>query len=411
MAKYNYDKSLLKGLTTKDFMNQVKVRQSHIDAGSPDMPISIYGPNKVAKEIHPEYVEGKIVKKISTPSADVFIVGPAKENGFNEMPPFRAGQHITVILDMPDKYTRRNYCITSTTSTTKGEHGFYQLVVSNHGPGHASEFIHNNWQEGNIIKFSAPVGEVYYDPIRDSKDVLAIGVGGPSMSLCSDIVEGIVDVNLFAVVLIPMAELLSLTDLYKEMEEKTKGKIQYVPVLLSGEADGVEKGPVTAELLKKFMIDKKTGEMKDMTVLLTCPDPICTSIEEELIKLGVPKRRIRKELQGNEAPIFEDKSYPAEKVVKQYNLKVWIRGECTELKCTSDKTLVEAIEANKIKLKTSCRSGQCGLCHSRLISGKYYMPENMDARREADRKFGWIHPCCTYPLSDMEIEVFPEINK
>jgi len=53
--------------------------------------------------------------------------------------------------------------------------------------------------------------------------------------------------------------------------------------------------------------------------------------------------------------------------------------------------------------------GHCGMCHSRLISGEYYMPETMDGRREADRKFGWIHPCCTYPLSDMEIEVFPEI--
>lgn len=28
-----------------------------------------------------------------------------------------------------------------------------------------------------------------------------------------------------------------------------------------------------------------------------------------------------------------------------------------------------------------------------------------DGRREADRKFGFIHPCVTYPLDDMEIDV------
>jgi len=408
MAKYNYDKSVLKGLTTKDFMNQVKVRQSHIDAGNTDEPKSIYSPNIIAKEIHPEYVEGLIVKKIPTPSGCIYIVAPAKAKGFDELPPFRAGQHITVRLDMPDKYTKRNYCISSGPSEAKGEHGFYQLVVSDHGPGHASEYINNTWQEGSIIRFSAPSGETYYDPIRDSNEVLAIGVGGPSIALWHDIIDGNVDANLFAIVLIPMPNLLGLMGIYKDMADKSNGKIDFIPVLLNGEADGVEKGPVTAELLKKYMTDKKTGKLKDMTVLLTCPDPICSMIEAELKKLGVPQRRIRKEIQGSEGSVFDIPSYPAEKEVKQYSLKIWARGECTTITCDSDKTIAEAVEGAKIRLKTSCRSGHCGMCHTRLISGEYYMPESTDGRRYADKKFGWIHPCCTYPLSDMEIEVFPE---
>jgi len=408
MAKYNYDKSLLNGLTTKDFMNQVKVRQSHIDAGSTDAPKSVFGPNRLAKELHPEYVEGRIVKKIMMPIGGLFIIVPAQDKGFNELPPFRAGQHITVELDMPDKFTRRNYCISSAPSAAKGEHGSYQLIVSDHGPGHASEYILKNWQEGDVIRFSAPAGETYYDPIRDSKDVLAIGIGGPSMALCYDITEGIVDVNLTAIVMVPVVEGLSVIGMYKEMGEKTGGKIQAIPVLLSGEAEGVETGFVTTDMLRKVMTDKDTGKLKDMTVLLTCPDPICSIIEAELKELGVPERRIRKELQGIEMSVFEMNSYPAEKAVKEYSLKVWVRGECTTLTCTSDKTIAEAVEEARIRLKTSCRSGYCGMCHSRLISGEYYMPESMDGRREADRKFGWIHPCCTYPLSDMEIEVFPE---
>jgi len=48
-------------------------------------------------------------------------------------------------------------------------------------------------------------------------------------------------------------------------------------------------------------------------------------------------------------------------------------------------------------------SGACGFCRTKLISGNYYMPENRDGRREADRMFGYIHPCSTFPRSDMEI--------
>ena len=49
--------------------------------------------------------------------------------------------------------------------------------------------------------------------------------------------------------------------------------------------------------------------------------------------------------------------------------------------------------------------GQCGWCHSRLVSGEVFIPDEADGRREADKKFGWIHPCCTYPLSDIELDV------
>ena len=52
-----------------------------------------------------------------------------------------------------------------------------------------------------------------------------------------------------------------------------------------------------------------------------------------------------------------------------------------------------------------CRAGGCGFCHSKWLAGEYHVAEGRDGRREADRKFGFIHPCVIYPLSDMEIDV------
>ena len=53
------------------------------------------------------------------------------------------------------------------------------------------------------------------------------------------------------------------------------------------------------------------------------------------------------------------------------------------------------------------RRGGCGWGHSRLVSGGVYVPAEVDGRRVADKKFGWIHPCVSYPLSDITLEVFP----
>ncbi|HBH99517.1 MAG: 2Fe-2S iron-sulfur cluster-binding protein [Clostridia bacterium] len=60
---------------------------------------------------------------------------------------------------------------------------------------------------------------------------------------------------------------------------------------------------------------------------------------------------------------------------------------------------------NGIAAPSHCRSGECGWCHSRLVAGDVYMPTSVDGRREADKKFGYIHPCVTFPLSDLTMEV------
>ena len=51
--------------------------------------------------------------------------------------------------------------------------------------------------------------------------------------------------------------------------------------------------------------------------------------------------------------------------------------------------------------------GECGWCHSKLVSGEVYTPKRVDGRREADFLYGYIHPCCSFPLSDLVIEVPP----
>ena len=64
-----------------------------------------------------------------------------------------------------------------------------------------------------------------------------------------------------------------------------------------------------------------------------------------------------------------------------------------------------AIERAGLNAANRCRAGGCGWCHAKLIKGKYQVAEKRDKRRAADKKFGFIHTCITYPLSDIEIDV------
>lgn len=51
------------------------------------------------------------------------------------------------------------------------------------------------------------------------------------------------------------------------------------------------------------------------------------------------------------------------------------------------------------------RAGECGWCRSRLLSGKVFIPQENELRRWAAVEYGYIHPCCSFPVSDFTIEV------
>ena len=74
----------------------------------------------------------------------------------------------------------------------------------------------------------------------------------------------------------------------------------------------------------------------------------------------------------------------------------------------ADETVLVALERAGIAAPSHCRSGECGWCRSRLDNGEVFTPPELDARRAADIRNGYIHPCCTYPLSDLTVEIWPE---
>ena len=68
-------------------------------------------------------------------------------------------------------------------------------------------------------------------------------------------------------------------------------------------------------------------------------------------------------------------------------------------------TIITAMERAGIAGPNRCRGGICGYCRSRLLSGEVYVPSDIDGRRAHDKEIGYIHPCATYPLTDIELEV------
>ena len=53
MAKYGYDRKVLKGLSPSAFLGEVKNRNRVIEAAPTDLPQSVFNANILAKKLHP----------------------------------------------------------------------------------------------------------------------------------------------------------------------------------------------------------------------------------------------------------------------------------------------------------------------------------------------------------------------
>ena len=395
--KYHYDRSEIRKIPLSCFLNMVPERNRRIAKGAETLPVSEFNANRLARSLHPAVQHVKIAKVAEHAEAKSFTLVPDTERGTSSLAYFRASQYVSVDLCIGGTVLSKPYTIRSGPGSALGETGTsYVLTIKLTRPGYASKWILENWKEGMRLDISGPLGDFYYDRIRDARHVVALAGGSgitPFFSMAEAIADGMEDFNLTILYGSRTAEGILLRDELDAVAARAGGKVKVAHVLSDEEREGYEHGFLTAELVKKYAPEG------DYSVFMCGPQAMYDYEERELAALGLPRRRIRRELLGD---YIVDK--PSE---KSYKLTLTVQGERRELECRENESLEWAIERAGVKAPTHCRSGECGWCHARLVSGEVYVPEAADSRRGADVKFGWIHPCASFPRSDVELEIYP----
>ena len=390
-------------LNPMDFTKMNPTRQAKIEAApAKALPTTdSYVPNQIAKALHPSVQYLKVVKiEEEAGNSKRYYLAPNAEKGTSALAWFSAGQYLSITLKIGNMTLTRPYSLAS--SPRDALNGTYMLTIQKVEGGLASQFIHDTWQVGTEVTASEPLGNFTYEPLRDAATVVAV-VGGSSItpfrSLAKAIAEGDEDANL---VLIYGSRTLADTMFQQELKELEAGcdRIKIVNVFSDEQLEGYEHGFVTAELIKKYAPE---GEYS----LFVCgPQVMRKFVDKEIETLGLRRKFIRNELFGEYFGPAKEADYP-ENVAPAFKVTVRIAGTEKTITAPSDVSLLRSLEANGIAAPARCRSGECGWCHSKLVSGEIYTPKSVDGRREADYLYGYIHPCCSFPLSDLVIEVPP----
>lgn len=388
----------IKSLNPLAFTKVLPKRNEVIDNSKAEKLPSLdsYKANQIAKALHPSYQE-LIVDDIKQETEDVKTFTLKRVDA--KLPAyFSAGQYIAVAVDIEGKRYSRPYSLSS--SPKQALEGFYTITVKRANGGLVSNYILDNLNKGDHLFTSAPLGNFTYEPLRDAKNIVAIAGGSgitPFYSLAKAIRDN--DENCSLTLLYGSKSLKEAVFLeeFKKIEKECP-KFKLVNVLSDEKLEGYESGFVTAELIKKYAPEE------EYSLFICGPQAMYNFLDKEIEKLNIRRKFVRHELFGELTSPTSQSDY-IKPDVEEYNVTVIVQDKKYEIKANVNDSLLVSMERNGINVPNDCRSGTCGWCHSQLISGKVYTPKNLDGRRFADIKYGYIHPCVGYPLSDLVINV------
>ena len=121
--------------------------------------------------------------------------------------------------------------------------------------------------------------------------------------------------------------------------------------------------------------------------------------------LRLPGKNVRREMLGVTKKVWEQPGYPAECKDKTFKLTIHQGPNQWTVDASANEPILVAIERAGVAAPSRCRSGECGWCRSKLISGNVFVPKENELRRWADVAYGYIHPCSSFALSDIVLEV------
>lgn len=377
-----------------------KARIAAADAEQRDDPVSA-----MAKRMHPEELKLTISDIYGeTETARTYRLAPLPGEA---LPVFQPGQYISIKLLVEGSRVSRAYTISSAPYKAEGKDGYYEITVRKKASGFVSSAIWDTWKVGGSVSATGPHGDFYVSPIRDTKEIVAIAGGAgitpfrsmmkqfareePELSVtllygCKDPNDVLFEKEIFDIVRSDPKRFIRINTY-----EDTSGQPE------------LRKGFIDAALIRES-VENPTNK----TFFICGPPVMYNFLKKEFMKVGkLERKQTRYEVSGAPDDVTCIPGFSAAIKGKSFRLKVIISGTTHEIPAEATEPILVAIEIAGLVLDSRCRSGECGICRSKLVSGEVFILPDNDGRREADKDLGYIHPCATYPLSDITVMIPP----
>lgn len=363
--------------------------QAEIDSRTPDDTDHTGETARVINTYHPKRLTLTVDEVITeTTTTKTFRL---RRVGGGLLPPFLAGQYITVFADG----TNRPLAISSSPAAL--DH--YDLTVRRVPSGRISNHLIDTITPGDVLTTTGPMGTFHHNPLFHGDDLVFLAGGSgiaPAMSMIRDIVDHGFD-RRFHVLYGSRAtsDVIFKAELDAIAAEHPEIRVDHV----IGTPDPSWSGP--AGLLSAETISALAGSLNGRMVYVCGPPAFYPYALDELARLGHPRRRVR--LEANGAPPHPERQ-PHWPSGTDPAAEVTVTAGTRTFRTPRNRPLLDALEDQGIRPEAACRSGECSLCRVRIIKGDVHTAQEAKLRM-SDERSGYTHSCVAYPLTDIEIDL------
>ncbi len=271
--------------------------------------------------------------------------------------------------------------------------------------------MHDTVKEGDLIKIGAPAGKFVMGAQDPGRIVLIAGGVGitPMMSIIRSLTDRCWTGDIYLLFAVKKRN-----DIIFEHElEYLKARFGNlrVCVTLSDDPDATwdgKRGRIDRAMIESFVPDLKRGP-----IMVCGPDAMMKATRELLVSMGIPNEEVLEEAFVSPAtpkePDAAADAAAAEDAVAAVaptngetpNVKFAKSGKMAEL--PPELSVLEAAEDCGVEIPFECRSGICGQCKTKLVSGKVTM-EVQDALTSGDRAKGLILACQARSMKDVIVD-------
>ena len=315
---------------------------------------------------------------------------------FNYLP----GQFLTLTMPTGDKPIRRSYTISS--SPTQGY--YCEITVKREKQGAGSRYLHDVVKAGDTLEVQAPSGKfVFSGKEADSIVLISGGVGiTPMMSITRALTDIGWPGGIYFIAACRDPEYLIFASELKQLQQRHPNLHVFVAMSrLEQDVAGYHRGRLSKDRFAEWVPDIASKWIH------LCGAPVMMdAVKQMLAELGVPKEKVHTENFGSQQkPLARaekrEKSHIATPVEKAVTVTFQSSNVSTEL--LPDETVLEASERVDVTIDYSCRSGSCGICKVKLLSGAVTM-EVEDGLDPEDQAVGMILACQAKSTGNLAID-------
>ncbi|HUL51858.1 MAG TPA: ferric reductase-like transmembrane domain-containing protein [Opitutaceae bacterium] len=319
----------------------------------------------------------------------------------------RAGQYLILTLPIEGRKVVRTYTIAS----SPAQRAWCEITVKREDHGLASGHLHDSVREGDLFDVAAPAGRFTFDAAQSGSIVLIAGGVGitPLMSILRSLTDRrwTGDIYFFFCARTP-ADIIFRREL-EELQRRFPNLHLVVTLTRTEGSDWTGRtGRITGELLQETV-----PNLVARPVYLCGPASMMEPTIQLLQELGVPRGQIKSEAfaaaKRAEAilALASPDGTPAAALAAGADPGLPILTFARTAKSVPldpKKTLLEIAEAAGLHPDFSCRSGICGTCKTRLLSGSVTMDVE-DALDATDRANRVVLLCQAHATEPVTIEV------